>query len=85
MCCGKPVVATTGSGSENLITKFNYGKVCKKKDANSLKQALECIINDKESYLKYENNALKYSKYFSNKLLGEYVADVIDGKKRKLY
>ena len=40
---------------------------------------------DKESYLKYENNALKYSKYFSNKLLGEYIANVIDGKKGNLY
>ena len=85
LCCGKPVIATTGTGSENLVSKFGYGEVCKKKDAKALKEAIEKIIREKESYLKYENNALKYSKYFSNKLLGEFISNVIDDKKGKLY
>ena len=83
--CGKPVITTTGSGSENIVSRFSYGYVCKKRSVNSLEIALKNVLYDKESYLKYENNALKYSKYFSNKLLGEYIANVIDGKKGNLY
>lgn len=85
LCCGKPVIATTGSGSERIVSRFCYGSVCKKRNVNSLKKAIKNILHDKESYLKYKNNAIKYSKYFSNKLLGEYIADVIDGKKGNLY
>ncbi len=85
LCRGVPVITTDGAGSHGLVKRFNFGVVVKKRSSKALAKAMNMLTSNEKTYQIYRGNAAKFSNYFTNKRLGDYIEEILNNKKEKLY
>lgn len=81
MASGLPVIATTGSGSGEVVAEYDAGFLVAPGNTSQLTEAMERVAADKNELKKKANNALTASKFFS----WDYIAgELIKGYEKML-
>ena len=65
MACGLPIICSTNSGVNDLVTDYNNGFVIKPGDEEILREKMQWFIDNKNQIIKMGNQAREIAKNYT--------------------